>query len=59
MARLSTDELTRALHAVVDGFKGRISYAEAVGALEFVKSDVLDRAKREEDEEEDEEESDD
>lgn len=44
MARQSTSELLERLREVVQEYGNRVSNAEAVGALEFIKAEIVDRA---------------
>ncbi len=53
MARQSTSELVRRLHELVHEYDERICNAEAVGALEFVKAEVIADALADDEEDDD------
>ncbi len=52
MARRSTSELVRRIRDLVDEYVDRLSNAEAVGALEFVKAEIVKDAFEDDDEDE-------
>lgn len=49
MARKSTDDLVKDLRIVIDRYRKRISNAECVGALEYIKREIMDESLNEED----------